>query len=327
MAGKRYILYVLWAFLTLPLLLFSGGCMNDSNDFLIREDTTLNLQPPPNKEDIKYTIYLITMDQVSNYWQHIDAGCQKAVREIGGIDYHWTAPPKNNAADQSRFIDEAVDAGADAILLSASSPTELNDSLERAEAAGIRIIYVDSAANHEAVTSLVTDNHSAGRKAGEVMQKALAEAGIKSGTIGLTVGSSAGKNAILRDRGFREAFEGSNFTIAPSVALNGNPQNIEKEVISHPEYVAFFGANEQVTRIISKLIMENGTKQIIIGFDTSDYTLSMIQRGVIYATMKQKPEQMGYNGIHIAVDALAKEPDYTFPSTDMGVRVITKENI
>ncbi len=327
MKRKRHFLFTLWTVLVLPFLLFCSGCIGDSGYFVVRNDSTLNFQSPQNQGDIKYSIYLITMDQVSNYWQHIDAGCQKAAREIGGIDYHWTAPPKNNAADQCRFIDQAVADGADAILLSASSPTALNESLERAKQAGVRLIYVDSAATFEATTSLVTDNHTAGKKAGDTMKKALSEAGITSGTIGLVVGSSNGKNAILRDQGFRDAFEGTNFTIAPTVAQNGNPHNIEQEVTAHPEYVAFFGANEQVTRIISKLIMESGTKQIIVGFDTSDYTLSMIQRGVIYATMQQRPEQMGYNGMHIAVDSLAKDPEYTFPPTDMGVKVITKESI
>ncbi len=327
MNRKRGFRFTFWTVLVLPILLLCSGCIFDGGYFVVREDSTMNFQTPQKQGEAKYIIYLITMDQVSNYWQHIDAGCQKAAREIGGIDYRWTAPPKNNAADQSRFIDQAVEDGADAILLSASSPTELNESLKQAKEAGVRVIYVDSAATFEATTALVTDNHTAGKKAGETMKKALKEAGITSGTIGLVVGSSAGKNAILRDKGFRDAFEGTAFTIAPTVAQNGNPQNIVQEVTNHPEYIAFFGGNEQVTRIVSKQVMETGTKQIIVGFDTSDYTLSMIQRGVIYATMQQRPEQMGYNGMHIAVDSLTKDPDYTFPPTDMGVKVITKENI
>ncbi|MBR4694724.1 MAG: substrate-binding domain-containing protein [Selenomonadaceae bacterium] len=322
--GRLFFRALCIAILLLPLL-FSAGCGGNTADVVVREDTTA--PPKQGAEEYNYKIYLITMDQASNYWQHIDSGCRKAVREIGGIDYHWIAPVKNNIADQRECIDRAVESGAHAILLSASSPTELEGSLANATQAGIKLIYVDSTATHEAIASLVTDNEAAGKTAGKIMQKALAEAGITKGTIGVATGNSWGKNAKPRYKGFQDAFEGTEFTVAPPVAMDGNRKNIEEEVATHPEYVAFFGANEQTTRIMSEQIQSMGRKQIIIGFDTSDFTLSMIQQGIIYATIQQNPERMGYEGVSIAVSAMKGEYAPSNANEDMGVTVITRDKI
>ena len=323
MNAKRRFLGFLCAVLAIPLLLLFGGCGGDEPDIVVRDDPLMF--SPADRKETKYTIYLITMDLVSNYWQHIDAGCRKAVQEVGGIDYHWTAPPKNKVEDQLECLERAIDADADAILLSASSPTALNGVLERAAEKGITVVYVDNAATYPATATLVTDNEAAGKIAGWTMQKALSEKGISSGTIGLAVGTSQAENAILRDKGFREAFAGSPFTVAPTVAQNGDRKNIENAVKGHPEYVGFFGGNEQTTRAISEEVLKLGRSPVIVGFDTSDFTLSMIQKGIIYATIQQKPEQMGYEGIKIAVDALDGKYTQGSAPIDMGVNVITKE--
>ncbi len=318
-----FISVIIFGFLLFSLI----GHMEERTQVVVREDTTSRVKKHAPVDSETFCVYLITRDQVSNYWQQIDIGCQKAVQELGNIDYHWTAPPKNNVEDQREVIQQAVNDGAEAILLAASSYTELNDVLDKATAAGIRLIYVDSPASHPALAELVTDNVDAGRIAGRTMLQALEEAGIKNGTIGLAAGSSNGKNATLRSQGFREIFQGTGFTVAPTVAHDGNRENIEKEVINHPEYVGFFGANEQVTWIISEQVQASRRKSIIVGFDTSDFTLSMIQKGIIYATIQQNTEKMGYEGIMLAVASLRGESVGADKKKDMGVNVITKNRL
>lgn len=305
-----------------------GGCYGSSASVVeIREDLTKRDLAPTAPTNGVYRIYLITMDQVSNYWQRIDAGCKSAVHDIGGIDYHWTAPLKNDVAKQGQCIKQAIAEGADAILLSATSATGLEAALVNVDKAGVKLIYVDSAANHDSIATLVTDNEAAGRKAAEVMKRALAEAGITSGTVGIAIGSTKGKNGVLREKGFVAGFEGTNFKVGPTVAHNGDAENIKAYLEDHPEYVAFFCANEQITKIISEQVRLYNIRPIIIGFDTSDYTLSMIQQGVIYATIKQNTEKMGYEGLSIAAAALKGEYRNIGAEIDTGVSVITKDKL
>ena len=91
-----------------------------------------------------YKIFLITMDQMDQYWTNIDAGCKKAAAELGNVDYQWTAPDVKDDAKQIEMINNAVANGANAILLAANGPEAVNDALKEASAAGVQIIYVDS---------------------------------------------------------------------------------------------------------------------------------------------------------------------------------------
>ena len=173
---------------------------------------------------------------------------------------------------------------------------------------------------------MMTDNEAAGRIAAKTMQEALSEKGIISGVVGIAMISDA-QNALLREKGFREALEGTEFTVAPPAYMNGSRQNIKDYVMEHPGYVGFFGTNSQTTQAIGEQMKDSGRRQVVIGFDTADVTLSLIKEGVIYATMQQNPEKMGYDGIGRAVQALKGEYAGAGGVEDTGVRVITREKL
>ena len=59
-----------------------------------------------------YKIFLITMDQMDQYWTNIDAGCKKAAEELGNVEYQWTAPDVKDDAKQIEMINNAVANGA-----------------------------------------------------------------------------------------------------------------------------------------------------------------------------------------------------------------------
>ena len=94
-----------------------------------------------------HKIYLITMDQMDQHWVNVDAGCKKAVEELGNVDYTWLAPDVKDDAKQIECINNAVAGGAEAILLAANGPDAVTAALEEADAAGVKIVYVDSAAD------------------------------------------------------------------------------------------------------------------------------------------------------------------------------------
>ena len=132
-------------------------------------------------------VYLITMDQMDQHWVTVDGGAQKAVAEFGGgnVEYQWLAPDEKNDAKQIECINNAVAGGANVILLAANGPDAVTSALKEAEAAGVKIIYVDSAADYPAIQTLATDNKAAGATAGEQMLKELNDKGITSGKIGI----------------------------------------------------------------------------------------------------------------------------------------------
>jgi len=302
-------------------LLFTGCGGND--DTGVRKSSKAKVE---DKKDYKYTVYLITMNQGSNYWKQINDGCAEAAKKLGNIRYEWSAPINGKDEEQVECIDKAVADGANAIIISVISPKGEMEALERADKAGVKIIYVDSFSDYPALAILRTNNETAGHMAGQTMKKALAEKGITSGTIGIG-GNTVARNGIMRDKGFRAEFEGTAFTIAPTKDMNKDRRNIKNFVKEHADYVGFFGANEQVTSAMCEQVNDMGIHPVVVGFDTSDYTLTQIQNGTLYATMQQKPKQMGYDGLMLAYDALEGKYKGKNEDRDMGVEVITKDKI
>lgn len=294
-----------------------------------KEDSEKKADSQAKSSGESYTVYLITMDLTDSYWKSIDDGCQQAVSELGNVTYKWIGPDAHDDAQQSACIDDAVADGANAILIAANSADGVNGSLKKAEEAGCKIIYVDSAASYDCVTALATDNNIAGRTAAETMKKELEEKGITKGTIGVMGVTKDTASCVAREEGFREAFEGTDFTLADTVYMEDDAANIKNAVKDGlaEKYVGFFGTNEGTTVSIGEAVKEDGVESVIIGFDTSDAVLSLVSEGIIQATMQQNPTVMGHDGITIAVQALEGTYTETNTKTDTGVTVITQDSM
>lgn len=321
------ILKLFSALLLITLMtVFSAGCSGGSEVERIDEHQTTTTENTPVAEG-KYKIYLITMDLADDFWKSIDAGCRQAVSEIGGIDYKWIGPDQNLDGPQMECIDKAVEDGANALLIAASSPRGIIPSLEKAAAKGVKIIFVDNPSEFDYIAFLATDNEFAGTIAGDTLKKGLADAGITSGTIGLTANKDNVTSTELRNKGFRKSFEGTNFVLTDIFYMEDNDQSLKDYAAEHPEYVAFFGSNERTARNLGEQMRDSGSKQIVMGFDTSDSVLNLLYEGHLYATLQQKPELMGHDGIKIAVETLNGTFTETNKRIDTGVNVITKDSI
>lgn len=300
---------------------------NVSADQTTASDQNTGSDAQPSQD---YNVYLITMDLTDSYWKSIDDGCLKAVEELGNIHYNWTGPDAHDDALQSACIDDAVSAGADAILIAANSADGINDSLQKATEAGCKIVYVDSAATYDCVAALSTDNTVAGKTAGETMISALKAKGITSGTIGVMGVTADTASCVARETGFREAFEGTDFTLADTTYMQDDASNIKTAVQDGilQNYVGFFGTNEGTSVAIGEAMKEmETTDYTVVGFDTSNDVLALVSEGVIYATMQQNPEVMGHDGLDIAIQALEGTYTDTNVKTDTGVTVITKDSM
>lgn len=308
------------------LMIFLSGCSSEPNIVVI-ENTARADKNKTVATGNAHKIYLITMDLADDFWKSIDLGCRKAVSELGGIDYKWIGPDVNEDLPQRRCIEQAVDEGAEAILLAASSPRGVNESLEKAAKAGVKIIYVDNAAEFDFVAFLATDNELAGMIAGETMKTALIESRISSGTIGVMVNKDNVTSTALRVKGFRKVFEGTEFTLADTFFMEDEPQRIKDFVKEHPEYIAFFGSNERTALALGEQIKDSNSNQIVIGFDTSDAVMTLLYEGAIYATLQQKPQIMGYDGMRIAIEALKGNYPEKNVVIDTGVKIIYKDSI
>ncbi len=271
-------------------------------------------------------IALITMDSIDQHWITLNEGAQKAAKELG-VNVQFMSPNTKDDAQQIECVNNAVSAGAKAIIVAANGPDAISSALKEAQSKGVKIVYVDSPANVEAEATFSTDNKAAGKTAGEEMKKALEAKGVTSGKIGIINVNAATDSCVMREEGFRSAFEGSGFELLETQYGEGDAaksQSIAENYITQG-VVGIFGCNEGSTTGAGNAIKATGKADIIgVGFDKSDAILGLIDDGFLLATMAQNPDVMGYEGVKAAVKAINGE-SLGGAVTDTGVSVLTKE--
>lgn len=255
-----------------------------------------------------YKITLITMDKTSYYWTIVDRGASDMARMLG-VTYKWEAPKTRIVDEQVDKIKNAIEEGADALLIAASDPVRVSGAIEDAKAAGIKIIYVDTPANEEGIITLTTNNYSAGYTAGETMISELQAIGIRAGSIGIVGVTRENTNTIDREHGFIDAIkEKSKYTILPTKYTDGSAELVIEVpttfIAENTDMVGLFGTNEDTTVGVGKSIQNSNKKIIGIGFDLNITIQQMIKDGYLKAVMVQNPYTMGYLGMAEAVAAL-----------------------
>ncbi len=276
-------------------------------------------------EDIN--IALITMDSIDQHWVTLNEGAQKAAEELG-VTVKFMAPNTKDDAQQIEAVNNAAASGVQAIIVAANGPDAISSALKEAQEAGIKIVYVDSPANVEAQATFSTDNKAAGKTAGEELIAALAEKEITEGSIGIVNVNAATDSTVQREAGFREAFEGTAFTLLETQYGEGDAaksQSIAENYITQG-VVGIFGCNEGSTAGTGNAIKASGQEVIGVGFDKSDTILGLITDGFLLATMAQNPDVMGYEGVKAAVASVNGE-DLGGVVNDTGVSVLNKEAV
>ena len=269
-----------------------------------------------------YKVALITMDSIDQHWITLKEGAEKAAAELG-VELTFMAPNTKDDALQIEQVNNAVSAGNKAIIVAANGPDAISSALKEAEAAGVKIIYVDSPANVPGEATFSTDNTAAGKTAGETMIEALTAKGVTSGKIGIVNVNAATASCVSREEGFRSAFEGTGFELMETQYGEGDAaksQSIAENYITQG-VVGIFGCNEGSTNGAGNAVKAAKADVVCVGFDKSDAILGLIEDGFILATMAQNPDVMGYEGVKAAVAALKGE-NLGGAVTDTGVSVL-----
>ncbi|WVP64597.1 substrate-binding domain-containing protein [[Clostridium] symbiosum] len=260
----------------------------------------------PAKASKEWKIALITMDSIDQHWVTLNEGAQKKAAELG-VSVTFMSPNTKDDAQQIECVNNAVAGGYNAIMVAANGPDAISSALKEAASAGVKIVYVDSPANVEAEATFSTDNKAAGKTAGEEMLKTLKDAGVTTGSIGVINVNAATDSCVMREEGFRSAFEGTDYTILETQYGEGDAaksQSIAENYITQG-VVGIFGCNEGSTTGAGNAIKAAGKDGIIgVGFDKSDAILGLIDDGYLLCTMAQNPDVMGSMGVEACVQAL-----------------------
>jgi len=253
--------------------------------------------------DEKY--YLISANVKIPYWQAGSAGLFQAATQLK-VRSEFAGPDTYDPKGEQQALQQAVQSKATGILISVADPALLKDDIDKAIAAGIPVITVDSdAPASKRLLFIGTNNYHAGQIGGERLAK---ELNGKGNVVVFTIPEQS--NLKERLRGYRDALEASpGIKITRVVDMKGDSRvafDSSTEVLGNDkkEHVDAFVCLEALAgKEVATVLSQHGAKdKVIISMDTDDDTLSWIQKGVIAATISQKPYTMSYVGLKMLDD-------------------------
>ena len=317
MLEKRILLVVLAT--ALPLLV--GGCERHSKS---------------------EQYFLIATNIGLPYWQSAHAGFARAAAEYG-VTEDMRGPDTFTPTIEVDEFRAAMARKPAGILVSVADPKLMGPEINKAIAAGIPVITIDSdAASSHRLYFIGTNNLEAGRLGGK---RIIEKLGGKGNVVFFTLSNQP--NIAERLKGFKDAF--ANYPGIKIVEVFDMKGESGTAMDKATEYMARTGASK-INALICleasagkdvaeafKRTKPQGT--IIMAMDVDQATLSLVKEGTIDATISQKPYTMALLGLK-ALDELHHYPlkplarDYGLDATspipafvDTGVSLVDKSNV
>lgn len=263
------------------------------------------------------------------YWIAVENGIQAGAQEQG-VDVNVLGDTKVDVDIMVKYIDMAIASQVDGIVTMALSPAAIGPAIDRATAAGIPVVLVDTDAPESTRVAYVgTSNYDAGFEAGTAMIEATggnAKIGIIRGTVGQETDND-------RIKGFEDAIANeAGMKILTVEACNSDmltgTQKAQDMLKAYPEMNAIFGSEGTGAVAAGKVLEEQGLSGTItvIGFDDTAECLDYIRSGVVWGTIVQKPDFMGRKAIELLVKANQGE-EIKETVINSGVTLVTKDNV
>ncbi|MDR2648662.1 MAG: ABC transporter substrate-binding protein [Clostridiales bacterium] len=288
----------------------------------------------------KKNIFVIIKGLGNAYWAILQAGATDAGKDL---DCNVTIQGIPNEVDievQLGFLQNAVSARADAIVIAVADSEAEANAVSEAYKSGIPIVLVDTKANTEDYSAaLLTNNVEAGKLAAEELLKKMRNklSDSEPADIAMQIGSTGSQTIKLRMEGFRDYWAAN----APADwklldnDVKVNDGDITKAIqfghdflTAYPNLKGFFSPNNGSTVGFATALKEANRSDItMVGFDFSAEMEEIIRdNSYNVSTMLQRQYVMGYDGVKIAMD-LANGGKVTEKDIDTGVMAVDFSNV
>jgi len=271
----------------------------------------------------------IAMDAMDEHWLKLNRGAQEAAAKAK-IYYTMQAPfSKVDVNQQMNIMENAITAQYDIILVAPQLASSMVPTINKARAAGIKVIVVDSPlpAGSQYDAFIGTDNGAAARTAADTLARAIGN----KGKIAIVNAQAGAGTTMIRENEFKAqiAAKYPNITIVGTQYSDGDrakAMNIAQDFMrANPDLAGFYACNEGSTVGVGQAVKQSGKKLPIVGWDKSADSQALILDGTILAVMVQNPGAMGSKGIEAGLALLSgravKKDD------DSGCTVGTRANI
>lgn len=274
-------------------------------------------------------IALVTKALDSEWWQRVKAGADEAARANPNVRLAVLAPEREvNIDQQVSILEDQITKKVAALAVAPAGVAEIMPVLEKAKAAGIPVIIMDTDINWPGKLSYVgADNKNAGRLAGEFIAKTLGGKG-KVAVIRGILGVATHEDRLA---GFQAGIAGvAGINLAAVQPANSERalgmSVMENLLTTHTDLKAVFATNDQMALgAVEAIAARNLTgKILVVGVDATAEAVRAIQAGRMAADVALHPEALGGKSVEAAMQAAQGQP--VPPKIDTGETLVTKEN-
>ena len=247
--------------------------------------------------DEKYV--LITANTQVAYWQTAKAGFSQATSELK-VRSDFAGPASYDPPAEQQAFESALSQKPTGILVSVADPQLLKDDIDKAIGMGIPVLTIDSDAPASKRLFLIgTNNYRAGLAGGQRLAKELHG---KGNVVVFTMPEQT--NLKERLQGYQDALQPSpGIKISRVVDIKGDARiafDTASEILGKErnKVDGFVCLEALAGKEVATVLSNNGVKdKALIAMDTDADTLDWIRKGVIGATISQKPYSMAYMGV------------------------------
>lgn len=277
----------------------------------------------------KRHIAVVTKALDSEWWMSVKEGAEAAAREYPFVEISVLAPEREiNIDQQVAIIEDEILKKVSALVVAPAGASEVIPILNKAKAAGIPVVLMDTEAPWPDRVSFVgLDNRLGGRLVGQYIVRALDGKG-KVAVIRGILGISTHEDRIA---GFRETVGQ-----APDIELVAiQPANSERALgmtvmenllTAYPDLRAVFATNDQMALGAMEALAARRLlgKIVLVGFDATTEAVRAVRAGQLHATVAGHGFEMGRQAVIAAVKALRGEAVPTH--IDIRPTLITRDN-
>lgn len=283
-----------------------------------------------------HTIAVIPKGTTHVFWKSIHAGAVKAEREFNAlgtkVEIIWKGPLlEDDRAGQINVVENFIGQRVSGIILAPLDRKSLIPPVQKAGAAGIPVVIIDSGLDYDDYVSYAaTDNFHGGEIAGEHLGQLLEGKGNVI-LLRLMVGSASTE---AREAGFLDAIgKFPEIRVLSSNQYAGPTRETAYTAAQNllqrygDEVDGIFTPNESGTNgmLLALRSIGRASEVKFIGFDGGKQNVDGLLSGDLNAIVIQDPFRMGYLGVKLMVDHL--EGLVTEKQFDTGASLVTIENI
>jgi ABC-type sugar transport system substrate-binding protein len=260
------------------------------------------------------------------YWAAFEDGAKAEGQRLGVKVVVVSPPSETDVQAQISQIEDLVAQKVDGIALAPTDPSALEPVVQEAQAAGVKVVFVDGAGSNKDVPFVGTDNLQGGKLGGDFMCKQLP----KGAEVAILQGVMTTTNGADRYNGSKSAMEACGLKVVaaqPADWDRAKGQSVTETILAgNPNIKGIFGSNDNMALgAVEALKASAKLKDVmVVGYDANPDAAKSILAGEMTASVAQAPKKMAALGIQTLVDMKAGKK--VAMATDPGTVLVTKEN-